>query len=155
MASFAELKPSNNVVLRTVKIGDDVPTSDGPLGENDMRPDGETYCTNLFGGGIWKQCSATGAFRKQNAGIGDTYDAVKDKFIRPQPYPSWTLDSNDDRQAPVAVPNESTLILDENVSVLKFPYWVEEEYRWESQDLLADPMVNYYWNTDTSSWTSY
>ncbi len=30
--------------------------------------------------------------RKNYAGIGDTYDLVKDAFISSQPYPSWTLD---------------------------------------------------------------
>lgn len=32
------------------------------------------------------------ALRKNYAGIGDTYDSVKDAFIPIQPYPSWTLD---------------------------------------------------------------
>jgi hypothetical protein len=35
-------------------------------------------------------------FRKQYAGIGYSYDSSKDKFITPQPYPSWSLNSNDD-----------------------------------------------------------
>lgn len=153
MATFAKLD-ENNIVTNVIVVGDDVPTSDGPLGENDMHIDGETYCTNTFGG-TWKQSSFSGAFRKQSAGIGDTYDAAKDKFIRPQPHPSWTLNGTDDWECPVSKPDESTLILDQNVSVLKFPYWVEEQYRWESQDLLADPMVNYYWDTDTSSWIAY
>jgi len=30
--------------------------------------------------------------RKNFAGVGHTYDRVKDAFYRPQPYPSWTLD---------------------------------------------------------------
>ena len=152
MATFAKLD-ENNIVTQIVKVGNDVPTSDGPLGDNDMHVDGETYCTNLFGG-TWKQCSATNAFRKQNAGIGQTYDSVKDKFIKPQPFPSWSLDSNDDWQPPVARPAESTLILEENVSILRFANWNEAEYRWESQDVLADPMVDYHWNTDTNSWVA-
>ena len=152
MATFAKLD-ENNIVTQIVKVGNDVPTSDGPLGDNDMHVDGETYCTNLFGG-TWKQCSATNAFRKQNAGIGQTYDSVKDKFISAQPFPSWSLDSNDDWQPPVARPAESTLILEENVSILRFANWNEAEYRWESQDVLADPMVDYHWNTDTNSWVA-
>jgi hypothetical protein len=32
------------------------------------------------------------AVRKNFAGIGYTYDAAKDAFIPPQPFPSWTLD---------------------------------------------------------------
>lgn len=31
-------------------------------------------------------------FRKNYAGIGYTYDADRDAFIPPQPFPSWTLD---------------------------------------------------------------
>ena len=38
--------------------------------------------------------------------MGATYDASKDKFISPQPFPSWSLDSNDDWQAPVSYPDD-------------------------------------------------
>jgi hypothetical protein len=34
------------------------------------------------------------AFRKNYAGIGYTYDSVRDAFIPPQPYPSWLLDED-------------------------------------------------------------
>jgi len=33
--------------------------------------------------------------RKNYAGIGHTYDATRDAFISPQPYPSWVLDESD------------------------------------------------------------
>jgi hypothetical protein len=43
--------------------------------------------------------------RKNYAGIGYTYDSVKDAFIAPQPYPSWTLDEiTCVWKAPVAYP---------------------------------------------------
>lgn len=32
------------------------------------------------------------ALRKNYAGIGYSYDSVRDAFIPPQPYPSWVLD---------------------------------------------------------------
>lgn len=32
------------------------------------------------------------ALRKNYAGLGYTYDAQRDAFIPPKPYPSWTLD---------------------------------------------------------------
>ena len=55
--------------------------------------------------------------RKNYAGVGMIYDATRDAFYAPQPYPSWTL--NDDSciwEAPTAYPadgeryvwNEST-----------------------------------------------
>jgi len=43
--------------------------------------------------------------RKNYAGVGYTYDAVRDAFIPPQPFASWLL--NDDTclwEAPVAMP---------------------------------------------------
>jgi hypothetical protein len=41
---------------------------------------------------------------KNYAGVGYKYDAVNDNFIAPQPYPSWTLDSNDQWQPPTPQP---------------------------------------------------
>ena len=34
------------------------------------------------------------ALRGNYAGIGYTYDATRDAFIPPQPFPSWTLNEN-------------------------------------------------------------
>lgn len=34
------------------------------------------------------------ALRKNYAGIGYSYDSVRDAFIPPQPFPSWTLDED-------------------------------------------------------------
>ena len=56
MAHFAELD-KGNVVKRVIVVGNDVPTVAGPLGENDMHVDGETWCQNFFKGGNWKQTS--------------------------------------------------------------------------------------------------
>jgi hypothetical protein len=56
---------------------------------------------------FWVQTSYTGSIRKQFAGIGFTYDKVRDAFIQPQPYPSWTL--NEDTclwDAPTAYPDD-------------------------------------------------
>ena len=45
--------------------------------------------------------------RKNYAGIGYTYDSVKDAFYSPQPYPSWTLDEDTCIwEAPVALPDD-------------------------------------------------
>ena len=61
------------------------------------------------------------ALRKNYAGIGDKYDAERDAFIAPQPFPSWTL--NEDTclwEAPVAYPNDG-----------KDYEWNEETTSWE------------------------
>ena len=163
MAHFVELKSkvdptgfttnTHQVVERVVVVGNDIPTANGPLGENDMHVDGETWCQNFFKGGIWKQTSYNHNFRKRYAGIGYVYDSTKDKFLSPQPYASWSLDSNDDWQAPITYP---TIINDEvDPSVWKyFIKWNETKYQadntkgWEavrSNDTSETPTI-YDWN---------
>jgi len=56
--------------------------------------------------------SYNGNIRKQYAGIGFTYDAVKDQFVQPQPFASWSLDANNDWQAPTPKP-EGQYVWDE------------------------------------------
>jgi len=46
-----------------------------------------------FRGQVCKR-SRTDGFRKNYAGIGYTYDATRDAFIPPQPFPSWTLNED-------------------------------------------------------------
>jgi hypothetical protein len=51
------------------------------------------------------------ALRKNYAGIGFTYDAVRDAFYAPQPYPSWTLNETSCVwEAPVAYPDDGKVI---------------------------------------------
>ena len=59
-----------------------------------------------FRGQICKLTSTNG-FRKNFAGVGYKYDAQRDAFIPPQPFPSWTL--NEDTclwDAPVPMPTD-------------------------------------------------
>jgi hypothetical protein len=45
--------------------------------------------------------------RKNYAGIGYTYDRIRDAFIPPKPFPSWVLDEDSCLwNAPVAAPND-------------------------------------------------
>jgi hypothetical protein len=153
MATFAKLDVTNTVV-EIIKVGNDVPTSNGPLGQNDMHIDGEKYCNELLGG-TWKQSSFSGAFRGRPAGIGSTYDAQKDVFINPQEYVSWTLDANNDWQPPVAKPTlEQELYVsydrDNCNPTLYGSKWNEEQQRWEATDI--NNVLNI-WNPNTSSWS--
>ena len=61
-----------------------------------------------------KRTSYNGKIRKQFAGIGFTYDESADVFIAPQPFPSWTLNSNHDWQAPKPMPEGWNWAWDEN-----------------------------------------
>ena len=56
--------------------------------------------------GEWIQTSFNGNIRKQFAGVDYTYDKVNDEFVEPQPFNSWTLDSNNDWQPPTAYPDD-------------------------------------------------
>ena len=58
--------------------------------------------------------------RKQYAGVGDTYDSDADVFVRPQPFLSWSLDSNHDWQAPVPMPTDGRIYA-----------WNETEQDWQ------------------------
>jgi hypothetical protein len=143
MAHFAELD-NNNVVTRVVVVGNDIATAAGPLGENDMHVDGETWCVNFFKGGTWKQTSYNNNFRKQYCGKGFTFDAAKDKFISPQPYASWALDGNDDWQAPVTYPTDIT---DKRID------WDEAGQQWTAVD--ANNIENKYnWDASGLTWVS-
>ena len=109
MAHFAELN-ENNIVLRIVVVGnEDTADEQG----NEVEAIGIAFCENLLGG-TWMQTSYNNNIRKQFAGIGDTYDANLDIFIRRQPYPSWSLDENHDWQPPTPMPEGNTWGWDED-----------------------------------------
>ena len=65
----------------------------------------ETWYGN-FRGQVCKRTSYNNNIRKNYAGIGYTYDAVRDAFIAPKPFASWVLDEATCRWgAPVAMPS--------------------------------------------------
>tara|TARA_A100001391_G_scaffold37699_1_gene20802 strand:- start:526 stop:1014 length:489 start_codon:yes stop_codon:yes gene_type:complete len=162
MAHFAELESKTDptgftsdthlVVKRVVVVGNDVVPSDEHV-------DGETWCINFFGGGTWKQTSYNNNFRKQYAGIGYVYNASKNKFLLPQPYASWSLNSSDDWKAPITYPS----VIDdgeEDPDWIYRIYWDEDAYQannskgWKatkSNDTAETPTV-YDWNG--SAWVS-
>ena len=91
MSHFAEI--NNDGVVQRVIVAEQDFINSGAVGDSFL----------------WVQTSYNNNFRKQFAGIGFTYDKAKDKFIAPQPYPSWALDSNDDWQAAVAISDDGKL----------------------------------------------
>lgn len=103
MAHFAELD-SNNVVLRVIVVGNkDTADANGVEKEHI----GAAFCERLFGGN-WKQTSYNGNKRKNYAGIGYTYDPVRDAFIPPKPFNSWVLvEETCQWKAPVDMPADS------------------------------------------------
>ena len=71
------------------------------------RRGGSLYQISLGLDGEWLQTSYNASFRKNYAGIGFSYDHVRDAFIPPKPFPSWLLDDETCRWiAPVAYPDD-------------------------------------------------
>jgi len=85
-------------------------------------------------------------FRKNYAGVGYTYDPVRDAFYGPQPFESWTL-------------NEDTCIWDCPVEKPEGQYWWKEDtqewvdYLYLSQPYNQEsPYPSWTWSTETG-WT--
>jgi hypothetical protein len=107
VAHFAKLDDDNKVLDVNVVNNSDVGNLEFPESE----PIGVAFLTQWSGGYTnWKQTSYNANFRKNYAGIGYTYDASIDAFVPPQPYPSWTLDTNTAQWIPpVPHPNDGKI----------------------------------------------
>lgn len=123
MAHFAQIESTDNPRLFTVKqvlvvepdfvatgaLGDPrfwIQTSYNTRGNVHYNGDGTPSSSNPLRGNF--------------AGIGHTYDQTNDVFYAPQPYPSWTL--NTDRwlwEPPVAYPTDGAVY-----------QWSEDELAW-------------------------
>lgn len=109
MAHFAQID-SSNIVQRVIVVPDS------------EEANGAAWCANLLGGS-WVQTSYNGRIRKNYAGIGFTYDAIRDAFIPPKPYPSWVLNEATCRwDAPVPMPPGGPWVWDESTES-----WIDPE----------------------------
>lgn len=103
MSHFAKID-SNNIVTEVIVAEQDFINS-GAVGDSFL----------------WIQTSYNNNFRKNFAGIGYTYDKIRDAFIPPQPFPSWTLDEDTCRwEPPVAHPNDGNIY-----------EWNETDQQWD------------------------
>ena len=150
MAHFAELD-SNNIVIRVVVISNEDVDANG----GDLSTEAETFVATVVphseNGVAWKQTSYNDNFRKLFAGAGIIYDASKDKFLAPQPYPSWYLDSNDDWESPVTFPNTTDIN-----GMRANAEWDEDNQRWIGRtfDHATDPVTEtpYVWDATNLQW---
>ena len=95
MTSFAKLDSDNQVIFVTAGRAED---------------DGLEEELNARTGDVYRQTYIDGTARFNYAGIGFTYDADRDAFIPPHPYPSWTLDEDTCLwEAPVAYPDDGKM----------------------------------------------
>jgi hypothetical protein len=125
MAHFAEIDSNNRVIRVLVACNKDIANNGGELSKQATKY--FEKIVPLSENGIeWIQTSYNNNFRKQFAGEYYTYDSVKDIFIKPKPFASWVLDSNNDWQAPVPYPSTYTL----STSYPDYYIWNEEDQTW-------------------------
>ena len=141
MAHFAEIDKNNKVLRVVVACNQDIADNGGEQSEQ-AAEHFKTVCPLLSNGVKWVQTSYNHNFRKQYAGKDFTYDATKNKFIAPQPYTSWSLDSNDDWQAPVTYPTD-----EENKKIR----WDAENQKWIAIDSDEN---SYNWDASALAWVS-
>lgn len=121
MAHFAQID-DNGTVLSVIVV------HNNELDDNGVESEakGIAFCQSLFGGN-WVQTSYNARIRKNYASIGFTYDADRDAFVPPKPFPSWVLD--EERcvwQAPAQMPSDG-----------KFYLWDEGALCWVETTLPA------------------
>jgi len=110
MAHFAQID-ENNIVTQVLVVPDNAEDR------------GQDYLANDLGlGGTWVQTSYNNRIRKNYAGVGFTYDAVRDAFIAPKPFDSWLLNEDTCRwEAPIAYPTDGVMYK-----------WNEDKKDWEA-----------------------
>lgn len=116
MANFAELDEQNTVVRVVVISNADI------LDENGVEQEelGVALCNQHVGTGKWVQTSFNHNFRKMFGNPGFIYVEEADVFYDPvSPYPSWSLNSDYDWQAPIPQPTDG-----------KPYYWDEDSLTW-------------------------
>ena len=102
MASFAKIGLNNKVIEVLSVHNNELLDSNGV----EQEVNGINFLTNLTGWAIWKQSFKNGT-RKNQAGIGYTYNEDKDAFIAPKPYTSWILNETTYQwEAPSAMPDD-------------------------------------------------
>jgi hypothetical protein len=111
MAHYAFLD-ENNVVTEVIVGKDETELIDGLTPEQWYGNFREQTCIRT---------SYNNNIRKQYAGVGFTYDAEADEFVAPQPFPSWSLDTNNDWQAPTPKPEGSFTWDEETLAWVETP----------------------------------
>jgi hypothetical protein len=112
MAHYAFLD-QNNIVTEVIVGIDETELIEGL--------DTETWYGN-FRGQSCKRTSYNGNIRKNYAGVGYTYDQVRDAFIAPKPFESWILDEETCQwQAPTPMPTDGLMY-----------EWVEDDLNWQA-----------------------
>jgi hypothetical protein len=104
MAHYAELN-QNNIVINVIPGWDETVKSD--MEQLLLLETGNTWKRTSYNTHGGKHLLGGTPFRKNYAGFGYTYDAARDAFIPPKPFPSWVLNEETCLwDAPVAMPDD-------------------------------------------------
>lgn len=100
MAHFAKIE--SGIVSRVEVVANAVITDEHGVEQEQL---GIDFLRGLYGepDAEWVQCSYSAGFRGHFPGVGWTWDAGRNAFYPPQPFPSWSL-------------NETTLLWDAPVA---------------------------------------
>jgi len=125
LAHFAQLDENNVVTQVIVVANEDTSDSNGV----EVEEIGVAFCKKLLGADTnWKQTSYNNNMRVRYAGIGYTYNEELDAFIPPQPFASWTLDTDTaDWVSPVGPAPELTEV---EIEAGSFYRWDEDGGDW-------------------------
>lgn len=121
MAHFAKLD-DNNIVLRVHVLDNDKITDENG---DEVEALGVAFLTSLYGHSNWKQASYNGNIRKRYPTRGYKYHADIDAFMQPQPFASWTINSDKEWEAPLPVPE----LTEQEIAENKIYFWDEQEYQ--------------------------
>ena len=125
MAHFAQIDYQNKVIRVSVVANEDIFDDDG----NESEEVGIEYLKSIHGPHtMWIQTSYNNNFRCRYAGIGLVYNVEHDVFLLPQPYPSWSLNTEIyDWDPPVPKPE----LTEEQNESGSYYEWNEETQEWE------------------------
>jgi len=122
MAHFAELD-NNNVVQRVIVVSNKNTSDENGVEDENI---GIAFCKTLYGSDTnWRQCSRSLRIRRRFPRRGDLYVESSDVFVHPQPYESWSLDSDAYWQPPLNYPE----LTDTQVAQGYRYDWNEGEYQ--------------------------
>ena len=125
MAHFAQIGYENKVLRVSVVRNEDILDGNG----NESEEVGIQFLKSVHGHLTnWIQTSYNNNFRCRYAGIGMVYDNQHDVFLLPQPYSSWTLNTETYEWEPPVPEPELTGEQKESGSSYE---WNEETQEWE------------------------
>ena len=128
MAHFAKIGMDNVVLRVDVVRNEDILDENG----NESEKMGIQYLKSVHGPLTnWLQTSYNSNFRFRYAGTGMVYNNQYDVFLNPQPYSSWTLNTETFEWDPPIPEPELT---EEQIESESYYQWNEETQEWKLKE---------------------